>query len=1036
MCEFAGALEASPWAPTGQPDLALAPVRMGDYELGEEIARGGMGVVYKARQISLNRTVALKMILAGEFAGPKFVQRFRTEAEAAAKLHHPNIVAIHEIGEHEGRHFFSMDYVEGPSLQEAVRRELFSPKRAAACVRTLAQAVHYAHQQGILHRDLKPSNVLLGPDDQPMITDFGLAKVLTSDTELTMSGQILGTPGYLPPEQASGHRGKVGLWSDVYSLGALLYYLLTSRPPFQAQDVTDVLDQVLNREPVSPRLFNPTVPRDIDTICLKCLEKDPARRYASARALAEDLGRYLQGETIMARPVNRPEKVWRWCRRKPALAGALAACAVVLVAGFLGVSWQWRRAEKESRAAYRSLYDADMLLAQQAFEDNNYGRVEQLLREHAPQSSRRPKEDLRGWEWRYLLGQIQSEELDTLGSHSNTVSYLVFSPDGRWLASSSHYEFGNDVRVWDLQARRLVARWPLERAGRVNIAAFSADSRTLAVADYGQLRFYRAPAWNETVPGATISNRFQAIAYTADGRRLVGLAGNRPYEVVVMDVRDGRTITAWPTVRGRDLVLSPDARLAAVQCRSEPEVVVHELDTGAPVARLPGPGGMYRQGNLRFSPDGRLFANVVNSGSDALEKSVNFWSVPDFKLVRRLQTTGRAFTGVDFSPDSRQAYLSGADQTISIYDLATWECVRILSGHRDEVWCVACSPDGSRLASGSRDATIRFWSAAVQSDALPGWPLPPATREAYLAQDGQTLATVSTNNQLQVWRTLDAQRLAEMPVPRGNRINHSHSQWTQVALAPQGTHLAIGGGTPEDGDTDKRLSTYRIPDLREEIEFRGLRSWAAGLAFSPDGAQLAVGGFFGEGQALVWETATGRLLHTLTNIPGRAGRLTFSPRQTWLAIRLDEAWTWGLSVGLWKPPHAAPERILSKPRHRILDLAFSPDERFLATAGEDASVCVWDVATGTRLSDLTGPLTYFTSVAWSPSGDRLAGGGEDGAITLWDTVSHQRVGRLLGHRKPVRGLAFLQDGSRLVSLSMDAIRVWSAPAPAEIATAR
>ncbi|HRZ38595.1 MAG TPA: serine/threonine-protein kinase, partial [Candidatus Paceibacterota bacterium] len=485
MCEFAGALEASPWAPTGQPALPLAPVRMGDYELGEEIARGGMGVVYKARQISLNRTVALKMILAGEFAGPKFVQRFRTEAEAAAKLHHPNIVAIHEIGEHEGRHFFSMDCVDGPSLQDAVRREPFSPKRAATCVRTLAEAVHYAHQQGVLHRDLKPSNVLLGPDDQPMITDFGLAKVLTSDTELTMSGQILGTPGYLPPEQASGHRGKVGLWSDVYSLGGLLYYLLTSRPPFQAQDVTDVLDQVLNREPVSPRLFNPSVPRDIETICLKCLEKDPARRYASARALAEDLGRYLQGETIMARPLNRPEKVWRWCRRKPALAGALAACAVALLLGFIGISWQWRRAEGEAQAARRSLYDSDLLLAQQAFDENNFGRVERLLNKHDPRYSERTGEDLRGWEWHYLWGQIQSDELYTLGSHSNTVNYLTFSPDGRWLASASHYEFGNNVKIWDLRERRLAASLPIERVQRVNVMAFAPDSRTLAVADQG-----------------------------------------------------------------------------------------------------------------------------------------------------------------------------------------------------------------------------------------------------------------------------------------------------------------------------------------------------------------------------------------------------------------------------------------------------------------------------------------------------------------------------------------------------------------------
>ncbi len=1028
MCEFAGALEASPWAPTGQPALPLAPVRMGDYELGEEIARGGMGVVYKARQISLNRTVALKMILAGEFAGPKFVQRFRTEAEAAAKLHHPNIVAIHEIGEHEGRHFFSMDCVDGPSLQDAVRREPFSPKRAATCVRTLAEAVHYAHQQGVLHRDLKPSNVLLGPDDQPMITDFGLAKVLTSDTELTMSGQILGTPGYLPPEQASGHRGKVGLWSDVYSLGGLLYYLLTSRPPFQAQDVTDVLDQVLNREPVSPRLFNPSVPRDIETICLKCLEKDPARRYASARALAEDLGRYLQGETIMARPLNRPEKVWRWCRRKPALAGALAACAVALLLGFIGISWQWRRAEGEAQAARRSLYDSDLLLAQQAFDENNFGRVERLLNKHDPRYSERTGEDLRGWEWHYLWGQIQSDELYTLGSHSNTVNYLTFSPDGRWLASASHYEFGNNVKIWDLRERRLAASLPIERVQRVNVMAFAPDSRTLAVADQGRLQFHRAPEWREPAPDLTISNRFQSITYSSDGRFLVGHEGNSPYAVRVMDAGDFHTITSWPAVNGRSLVLSPDARYAAVQSRPEPVVVVYELETGVEAARLPGPGGAYRQGSMLFSPDGRILASVVARGTSGLGRWVDFWSVPDFTLIRRLEWADTHVTGVTFSPDSRHAYLARADQTIAVHDVATLNQVDSLHGHRDEVWCVAVSPDGTQLASGSRDETVRVWSATVRTGALTHWSFPPATREAYLAEDGQTLATISTNERVQVWRTADFQCLAEGPAPYTHRRNYSNNHWTQVALAPHGTSLAVGNGNETGlGQAGARLTTFDVPSLRESVEFRGLRTWPAGLAFSPDGAALAATGFFGEGQALVWEVGSGRLRHTLTGIPGRSGLLRFSPRQTWMAIRLDEGWTWGLSVGLWKLPQATPVRILSKPRHRILDLAFSPDERYLATAGEDASVCLWDVATGARLCDLSGQLTVFTSVAWSPRGDRLLGGGDDGTITIWDTATHQQVGRLRGDPKPIRGLAFLPDGQRLVSVSLDSLRVWSAP---------
>jgi len=317
--------------------------RLGDYELVKEIARGGMGVVYKARQVSLDRFVAVKMILAGEFATPAFVQRFRTEAAAVAVLHHPNIVAIHEVGVHADQHYFSMDFVDGPSLAALVGHQPLPARRAAQYLKTITEAIHYAHQQGILHRDLKPSNVLIDANDQPRITDFGLAKRLEGETSLTLSGQMVGSPNFMPPEQASGKHGKVGRYSDVYALGGILYHLLTARPPFQADSLEVIVSQVLAAEPVSPRLFNPAVPRDLETVCLKCLEKEPSRRYASAQLLADELGRFLRGEPILARPASRPERAWRWCRRQPVRAGLIAALVLVFVLGFSGVVWQWQR---------------------------------------------------------------------------------------------------------------------------------------------------------------------------------------------------------------------------------------------------------------------------------------------------------------------------------------------------------------------------------------------------------------------------------------------------------------------------------------------------------------------------------------------------------------------------------------------------------------------------------------------------------------------------------------------------------------------
>jgi serine/threonine protein kinase len=309
----------APSEPSGVSRRVAAPgdrVRyFGDYELLEEIARGGMGVVFRARQVSLDRVVALKMILAGQLASAADVQRFHTEAKAAANLKHPGIVAIHEIGEHEGQHFFSMDYVAGKSLAALIRENPLPAARAARYVQQVAEAIQHAHQHGTLHRDVKPSNVLIDAADQPHVTDFGLAKRLGGDAGLTMTGQLLGTPSYMSPEQAAGRPEQVGPSSDIYSLGAMLYELLTGRPPFRAESVLDTVMQVVNTEPVPPRLLNPKVPRELDTICLKCLEKDVVKRYASAQDLADDLGRYLAGEPIRARPPSVPFVVRHWLRQ-------------------------------------------------------------------------------------------------------------------------------------------------------------------------------------------------------------------------------------------------------------------------------------------------------------------------------------------------------------------------------------------------------------------------------------------------------------------------------------------------------------------------------------------------------------------------------------------------------------------------------------------------------------------------------------------------------------------------------------------------
>jgi WD40 repeat protein/tRNA A-37 threonylcarbamoyl transferase component Bud32 len=976
----------------------------GDYELIEPIARGGMGVVYKATQKKLQRLVALKMILSGQLASEQEVKRFYTEAEAAAQLDHPGIVPIYEVGEFQGQHYFSMAFVEGGTLATRVREGPLPPKEAARLVKQVVEAVAFAHERGIIHRDLKPGNILLDKQGQTKVTDFGLAKRVRGVSHLTVAGQILGTPSYMPPEQASGLGEEVGPLADVYSLGAVLYCLLTGRPPFHCAHVMDTLRQVLEQEPISPRQLSAAVSRDLDTICLKCLQKDASRRYASALALAEDLGHYLAGEPILARPIGKAERSWRWCKRNPVkaiLGGALFFSLVLgtIISCYFAVRASAeaetaranaKRAEAEKLLSDRRRYIAEIVKVQRDWRDGQIGLVEAKLKELAAELP-----DLRGFVW-YYLQRLCHLDLRTIQEHKGSVFKVAFSPDDRWLGSA-----GKDkaVRICNV-ATASVQHTLTGHDGEIYDIAFSPDGRWLASASEDKtVRISDAISWQgkRILSGHTAEVR--CVAFHPNGQWLA--SGGEDNTVRVWNLATGQEMR---TLSGHtrlvySVAFNPDGRLL-VSAGCDKTIKVWDATTGAlketlsahqdPVARL------------AFSRDGRLLASASE------DQSVKLWNTTTWQELHSLAGHGAYFNSVEFSPDSQRVVTADYDGIIRVWDVKTAREILTLRGHDGYGLSAAFGPDGRRIASAG-GGTVKIWDAVSSQELLALEGSSPMSSVA-LSADGLR-AAAGSGAHIQVW---DVRAGLLLKTLKG------HNHWVYcVAFSPQGPLLA-------SASKDKSIRLWDVTTGKEQAVLRGQTSDVLAVAFSPDGRRLASAG--NDGTVKVWDPVAGTALRTLVGHTAQVNCLAFSPDSKQLASASGphNSGSRDNTVILWNP-HTGERRALCENTPLVVSIAFSPDGRRLAAVGDDTDAKVWDVQTGDEGLVLKGHTNSLQSVVFSPDGRRIATGGWDHTVKIWDAVTGLETMTLQGYVRNVLCVAFSSDGMRVASCGdNNTIRIWDA----------